>query len=375
MKKVLFVLDTLKAGGAEKSTLYIASRLKNIDATVCTIYRGDDLSGDPAFTAVKIVRLDAPDGFNFFANAKKLRAVIDEVQPDLVVSSIFKANIVTRLSLRGTNIPLLGTFINDDYPLVRFQAGDLKNKAFFIWRYLWDVATVRRNTHMVSNSEAIKSSNASKLFYPKSRVSVIHRGRPIEKKKQVHKSLPESTVTGKLRFLNVGRLIERKGQLELIRAFQRALDTYPSLQLLIAGEGSFRPVLERAIRESGKEDSIQLLGHVSNVDELLKSSEVFVLASHFEGFSGALVEGMLAGKLIICSDIPMNTEAIRDGKNGLLFRCRDEDHLYTKIMQAVAEYEELRGLGENARAYAIANYDMEKAAEKYEALYLNLMHS
>ncbi|PPK87968.1 glycosyltransferase involved in cell wall biosynthesis [Neolewinella xylanilytica] len=373
MKKVLFVLDTLKTGGAEKSTLYIASRLKNVDATVCTIYRGDDLSGDPAFTGVKIIRLDAPDGFNFFANAKKLRAVIDKVQPDLVVSSIFKANIVTRLSLRGTDIPLLGTFINDDYPWGRFQAGDFKNKAFFIWRYLWDVVTVRRNTHMVSNSEAIKSSNAGKLLYPRSRVSVIYRGRPIEEEKQGDRTPPVSTAPGKLRFLNVGRLIERKGQLELIRAFQRALHTYPNLQLLIAGEGSFRSVLERAICEGERGDSIRLLGHVSNVDELLESSQVFVLASHFEGFSGALVEGMLAGKLIICSDIPMNTEAIRDGENGLVFRCRDEDDLYSKIVQAVAEYEELRRLGDNARAYAVANYDMEKAAEQYEALYLNLM--
>ena len=369
MKKILFVLDTLKIGGAEKSTLYIASQLKTIDATVCTIYPGDFLSDDPAFKDVKIVKLNSDKKYGFFKNAKRLRAVIDELRPDLVVSSIFKADIVTRLSLLGADIPLLGTFINDEYPMVRLRAGNLKNKAFVIWCYVWDFLTIRRVNHVVSNSVAIKQSNAKKLRYPNDKVSVIYRGRPIPP------HVPSSKVSelGKLTFLNVGRLIERKGQLELIQAFQRALHEYPDIRLKIAGDGHFRPALEHAIANGGGEHAIQLLGHVSNVDELLRQSDVFVLPSHYEGFSGALVEAMVAGKLIICSDIAMNTEAITDGINGMVFECQNVDALYATLINAIENYPELQGLGENARAFAEEHLNMDSAAEKYEELYLSLM--
>ena len=364
MSKVLFVIDTLKMGGAEKITLLIASRMMRLDAVLCTVYNGDDLSQASEYKELRIIKLGSNAKYGFLYNSRKLREVIEAEQPDLVVSTLFKSNMVTRLALLRSSIPLLGTFVNEEYNASRFTTGSFKERVYYAWQYFFDLISVHCNSHIVSNSESIKREDGRKLLYPQNKISVIYRGREIPRHQL--RNMPEQR---SLSFLSVGRLIKRKGQLEIVLAFAQLIQDYPNASLQIAGEGPYRHVLEDAIERLGIGNSVHLLGHVSNVDELLKKATFFVFASHYEGFSGALVEAMLAGKIIICSDIPMNLEAVTNGDTGLVFRCGDVADLADKLHFAAENRESLEYLGFNAVRLAQERFDIEKALVKYEDLY------
>ena len=211
------------------------------------------------------------------------------------------------------------------------------------------------------------------------------------------------------RFLSYGRLLERKGFQDAIQSFSNVIQKYPNCTLTIYGEGPYRASLESLINRLGLEEKVKLpgtfnsglntkqiamssLGTPRNDDtppiaigalnpqspnlqspnlsslNLLLSSHCFLFPSWYEGFSGALVEAMMAGVPIIASDIPMNLEAITDQVNGLTYPLGNSAELQKKMQWVIECPDEAKKLGVAARNTAIQRFDIEKIAREYEAL-------
>lgn len=81
--------------------------------------------------------------------------------------------------------------------------------------------------------------------------------------------------------------------------------------LLVAGDGLLRPELERLAAGSGG-DALRVLGHRSDVRQVMASADFFVLPSHREGLSFSLLEAMSLGLVPVVSDAPGNPEAVGD---------------------------------------------------------------
>src|SRR3546814_1822054 len=90
--------------------------------------------------------------------------------------------------------------------------------------------------------------------------------------------------------LNVGRLVEGKGQRLLIPMMRRIRERWPTALLLIAGEGEDRETLEELAARHDVRDHVLLLGGRDDVRVLLAASDVFISASYFEGFGLAVLE-------------------------------------------------------------------------------------
>jgi L-malate glycosyltransferase len=103
----------------------------------------------------------------------------------------------------------------------------------------------------------------------------------------------------------------------------RAVAEVPDVILLLAGDGPLRANLEALASELGIADRVRFLGWRADVGPLLESSDVFVLASRFEGMSNSLMEAMAAGVPALVSRIPENTVLIDDGESGLVFEVGD----------------------------------------------------
>jgi glycosyltransferase involved in cell wall biosynthesis len=175
-------------------------------------------------------------------------------------------------------------------------------------------------------------------------------------------------------FISYGRLLERKGFQEAIRAFSQVVTNYPDCTLTIFGEGPYRTELESLIHDLGLEGSVFLPGKVQNPVDLLNSDlrehrtsfHCFLFPSWYEGFSGALVEAMMAGIPIIASDIPMNLEAIEADKSALVFPVGNVAALADQLLFAIQNSERMEELGKEARKVAIQNFDIEVIAKEYE---------
>lgn len=134
-----------------------------------------------------------------------------------------------------------------------------------------------------------------------------------------------------------GRLVEQKGFDLLIRAFRRVRDR-AAARLLILGEGGERERLLDLARECRVGEDVVLPGFLENPWAVIKRSAVFVLSSRWEGFGRVLVEAMACGTAVVTTDCDYGPcDIVRGGRDGLLVPVEDEAALATAILQTLTD--------------------------------------
>lgn len=454
--KILFTQDALVNAGAERSHLEILSRFsRETEVALVYFYPKHELKEEYERAGIRLFFLNIPETYHFPLAVSRLVRLIRKEKPDLLISSLWRADIITRIASLLTDIPLVGTLVNDSYsPIAWTDKKGLKYKLV----YWLDCLTAGIPIHWIANAQALADSHVKTLGLKSKKITVVYRGRPViaSAAKQSPKeeadsetasaylsekaglkdsslapipiisgvtddviasvgkqspneeqfppteiasatkslgedsSLQESSLamTRTIRnFISYGRLLERKGFQDAIQAFSQVLQSQPDCTLTIFGEGPFRKELEKQIQHLGLRDSVFLPGKITNPTELLlvrdveqpkseirnpKSFNCFLFPSWYEGFSGALVEAMMAGIPIIASDIPMNLEAVTNGKTALTFKVGNPQELAEKISFAIRHPDQMAILGQEARREAEERFDIEKIAREYERVLRNI---
>lgn len=161
--------------------------------------------------------------------------------------------------------------------------------------------------------------------------------------------------------LYVGRLSPEKG----INVLAKACDSLSMLKVKVAGTGEQSALLENL-------ENIKLLGHQSPeaVRQLMAQSIALVMPSiWFETFGLVIIEAFSVGTPVIASRIGVLPELVEDGVTGLLFNPGDAEDLADKLQWAHAHPEQMRAMGEAARAKYEAFYTAEKNYQQLVAIY------
>ena len=171
----------------------------------------------------------------------------------------------------------------------------------------------------------------------------------------------------------IGRLMPEKGFDILIRAVAMLRQEYPQLRLRIAGEGVERSRLEALIQELDCGGQIELLGHLSDVRELLETSDAFVLSSRREAFPNVVLEALAMEVPVVASRIAGIPDLITDGETGLLTEPEDSAALAASIRKQI-ESEPLRlRLAAAGRALIESRYTFAERMRKEFAVYDELL--
>jgi glycosyltransferase involved in cell wall biosynthesis len=142
-------------------------------------------------------------------------------------------------------------------------------------------------------------------------------------------------LTGHKIVIASGKLASWKGFEDLIRAIPITL-MHSKVKLLILGDGELKDHLNNLIQELGLEDSVQLLGYVSNPLKYYKRSDIFVLSSYVEGLPNVLVEAMMCGCTPVSTNCPTGPrEVLNDGEYGYLVPVGDSMALAQGIIKAI----------------------------------------
>lgn len=369
--KVIFTLDSLAYGGTEKSTLDLIRHFSSdTDARVVFFHPGFDLLDSYKEAGIPVEYVDLKGKRSFIKGAKALLEIIKREKPDLIVSSIMRANFYSRLAGKWSGTKVVGTFVNDRYSPIGLQTfKGFKQKWGF--RFFWklDQWTAKIPQYYISNSIAIAHSNAKALKLPKHKVKVIYRGRD----HQLFAQWQPHTNRDTFRFAFLARLVDSKGLPELIKALGKIAPQYPHVFLDVYGDGTYRNKLLSLIRENGVEDRVVLHGKVPNGWKKLYDADCFVFPSRFEGFSGSLVEAMMTGVPIIASDIPMNLEAVTN-ETALIFPTMQADELANRMEKMLKEYDSMIAMGQRARQLAIKRFDIRNVAAQYESFLKDVVH-
>lgn len=142
---------------------------------------------------------------------------------------------------------------------------------------------------------------------------------------------PEFTDSGLLRLVAVGTLKASKGYERLLRIIKRLRDDGFRLCLYILGTGSLREVMEQYIEKNGLSDTVKFLGYQTNPYKYVSKCDLFVCASHSEGFSTAATEALIVGTPVCTVEVSGMKEMLGEHNEWGIVTENDEEALYQGI--------------------------------------------
>jgi glycosyltransferase involved in cell wall biosynthesis len=160
-----------------------------------------------------------------------------------------------------------------------------------------------------------------------------------------------------------------KGQDDLLAAMVEVIRAVPEAQLVLIGDGSRRPFLERLAAELGVAGHVRFAGHRRDVPAVLARAAVVVSASHSEGLSNAVLEGMAARRPLVGTAVGGTPEVVRDGVTGFLVPPGAPPHLARRIVALLQDPALALRMGEEGRALVERDLDVAIMRESFEALY------
>ena len=172
---------------------------------------------------------------------------------------------------------------------------------------------------------------------------------------------PINEITNRQNFIitMIAAFREQKDQDTLIRAMAELPDNYT---LQIVGDGPRRPILEKLAEEK----NVEFLGIRTDIPDILSSTDIVVLSSHWEGLSLSSIEGMASGRPFIASDVDGLHEMVNGA--GVLFPDGDHIALASAIRSLCENPKKYKEVAERCQARA-KDYDISKMAASYNAVY------
>lgn len=156
----------------------------------------------------------------------------------------------------------------------------------------------------------------------------------------------------------------QKDQETLIKAFLHLqTDQY---ELWLVGDGERRPILEELVKELNLQESVRFWGIRNDIPTILKSSDIVVMSSHYEGLSLSSLEGMASGKPFVASDVDGLREITYGA--GVLFPKGDSVALANVIVQLSNDNDYYQNIANQCLLRAI-DYDIRKTVEGYNNIY------
>jgi len=369
--KVLHLINTLSAGGAELHLLTLCRHLKRRGLNLVVACLKEEVSGSrslrPDFHREGIPVIDLHAERRFEARCiPRLFRLLRAHQPALIHTHLPRADFVGAFSrLLSPTVPWIAS-VHDIYN--RSWSGSWTLPLF---NYVW-----RRADAVIAISQAVQDWLLRERRFPAANVTVIHYG--IEAEGFDLRHVPEGSprgLGGSIVIGSVGRLEPRKGHEDLIRAMPDILRQVPQATLCIAGHDpwGYGPTLQAVIAELGVEAQVQLVGFENDVPAFLHALDIFALASRSEGFGQVVIEAMAAGKPVVASRIAPLTEIVMDGETGLLVEPENPKAFAEAIVWLLTHREAAQHMGRCGQERVRNHFSAEQMAAKTLALYQQVL--
>jgi glycosyltransferase involved in cell wall biosynthesis len=373
--RILYLIDSLAPGGAERSLLALAPHYTAHGVTLEIGYLHDrpGLQRELEAAGAELFCLAGAGGrVGWSVRARKL--VLDR-RPDLVHTTLFEADIAGRVSAALGRTPVVSSLVNVEYGFEQLRDPLLSN-----WKIraaqLLDTATSRVVVRFHAITDHVAAVMSDRLRIQRSRIDVIPRGRDpealgirsAERRVLARNQLGLDPRTPLV--LAVGRQQYQKGFDVLLGAWPRVLRDVSHARLIVAGrEAAQTASLMAMLDRSGIGGSVQFIGSRADVPELLCASDVFVLPSRWEGLGSVLLEAMALEAPIVASDLPAVREIVADRVTARLVPAEQPDLLARGITESLSDPHNAGKRARAAREVFFHQYTVDRIGDQMIAFY------
>lgn len=184
-------------------------------------------------------------------------------------------------------------------------------------------------------------------------------------------SNPRPAIQTSAKFAAYGRMVEKKGFDQLLKAFAETISIFPQARLSLGGDGPEREKLEALANNLGISKSVAFPGWVHDVQDFLSKSDIFVLPSLDEPFGIAIIEAMACGMPIIATMTQGPLEILHK-QTAILVPIDDINSLSKAMQAALRNPESTAQLGINAQQHYSIHYHENAVVPKLAKLYHQL---
>ena len=358
MKNILLMVPRLNIGGAETYTAMVAENLQKRGYFVHIASGGGLLANKLAQKGIKNSWL--PMRFSTDISAYLLKHIVKKYNIDLIHANSAAAGITAmKYKQRYKNIPVVYT--------AHGKFGNLKKENI-----------LKDCDKIIYVSKFIQEDSLNRAKFPQNNNCVIYIGinknkfnikKPLKiTRNQLNLKENDFVMAITARIKN----LRNKGHQDLLDMMHKYPDA-KKWHLLVIGKGKGIPKLKALIKKYNLENNVHCIGHVDNVEDFVRLSNVVVLPSDFETFGLALAEGMAMGKPGVAYNVGGIPEIINDKKNGFLVKYKDIDDLYDKLNTLAKDQQLCQTLGENAHKYIEEHFSCNEMITKTEQVYKELL--
>ncbi len=368
--RIGYVINSMIVGGSQTHLVQVMrflDRERFAPTFYCLSGEGELLDAVRA-TGVEVLSPAAGEGYRGLGLARRvwaLRRSFAERHLDIVHNYLLRANFVGSMAARLARVPVV---LCSKRGCHEMRGGDLLMARVgnaLADRVTANAEAVRRFVHedegcALDKMPVIPSGIDTDRFQPLAAADYKARiGLP-----------PGRTVIG-----IVTRMRTRKGVEEFIRAIGTVRQHRPDVHAVIVGEVALDDVLQRLVGDLGLGEHLTLLGSRSDMPEVLSAFDVFVLSSHDEGMSNAVLEAMAMRLPVVATDVGGTGEVVRDEASGLLVPAKDPDALAAAVARVIADPERMVAMGSLGRDIVVERFSARAMVRQMEELYLDIARS
>lgn len=367
MVNILFIVNSLRAGGAEKHVISLLNGLstERFRLSLAYLHPGDELLGEirPGRLA-QVLDCRATSRIDRGV-IRRLASVIDDDGVDVVLCTNMFAMLYGFLARRQARrevrlVEVFHTTILGDWRL-RLQMA-------FYWplfrdcdRLVYVCASQRRHWRRLglrARADAFVHNGIDTEHFSPAAVGLLGGEARIR-----FGFAPDDLVVG----ICAG-LRPEKAHADLLEAILRLSRSGCPVRCLLIGDGPERPAIERRVVDLGLEGKVVFAGFQSDVRPCIAACDVMAIVSHaVETFSISALEAMALGRPMVMSRIGGAAEQVTDGVNGFTFPAGDIAAL-AACLEGCREAADRERMGANARAIVVEHFGVALMVQRYEAL-------
>lgn len=236
----------------------------------------------------------------------------------------------------------------------------------------FDRAAVKLADRIIAVSSAVKADLLAQGVR-ENKIRVVHNGINLEEYdrnagKENH-LLDDLKKQGKYIIGSVGNLHKRKDHATLISAMAKVLKKVSDAHLIIVGEGTERPNLEKLIKQNELGNDVTLAGFQTNVPALIKKFDLYVHPAQAEPFGIAVLEAMAASKTVIATKVEGVVDIIENEINGYFVPAQNPETMAKFIIDATKNRQRTTEIGKKARKRVEDFFRIENTVKGYQNLY------
>lgn len=329
MTKILFLIHDLGQGGAEKVLVNLVNNLdrSKFDISVTVLFGGgvnkQFLKPDIHFRAVFPKEVPGNSKLMKLLTPKQLHQLCVKDHYDIEISYLEgpSARVISGCTYPDTK---LVSWIHVEQHTMTKLAGSFRSEKEARECY-------NRFDQTVCVSRYVHDDFCKILDFQKPCCVLYNTVESDKIMQSAGEEAPELAGDGKIRLVAVGTLKESKGYNRLLRIIKRLKEAGYPVCLYILGIGPEQQTLERYIAEHDLTDTVRFLGYQTNPYKYVSRCDLFVCASHAEGFSTAATEALIVGTPVCTVEVSGMKEMLGKNNEWGLVTDNDEESLYQGI--------------------------------------------